>query len=274
MSGSIPSWEHYGTHDDSAYPELWEGCVGAWAPCLGPTGFALFDLSITRNDGQLVSMESEDWKVSGTGYCLDFGGTPERITTSRSGPLGQTARSISAWVNTANPNTILGYGQNSLNARFQFGLATTTTFGNTLGQPWVEINGTLSGGGPAALGAWTHVGCTYSGGPLATGLRLYHNGKGYAPTNGAGAGTPNTFDATPIGIAYEPTISAGHLVGQLDDCRIYDRVISAGEMELLAVSRGVAYTPRRPRRFYSLPPSFLPAWARNRVAHIIGGGLR
>ncbi|MGV2337667.1 MAG UNVERIFIED_CONTAM: hypothetical protein LVR18_27485 [Planctomycetaceae bacterium] len=33
-----PSLSDYGTHDESAYPELWDGVVGAWAPCLGPTG--------------------------------------------------------------------------------------------------------------------------------------------------------------------------------------------------------------------------------------------
>ena len=40
-----PSFQDYGTYDESAYPELWDGVVGYWAPCLGPTGTRLFDVS-------------------------------------------------------------------------------------------------------------------------------------------------------------------------------------------------------------------------------------
>ncbi len=38
---SRPSWQDFGTHDESAYPELWDGVVGAWCPSLGQTGLRL-----------------------------------------------------------------------------------------------------------------------------------------------------------------------------------------------------------------------------------------
>jgi len=36
-------------------PSLWRGCVGAWAPCLGPTGLTLRDWSNFKNHGTLTS---------------------------------------------------------------------------------------------------------------------------------------------------------------------------------------------------------------------------
>lgn len=40
------------------YPGLWRGCVGAWAPCLGPTGLTLRDWSGKSNHGVLTSLDA------------------------------------------------------------------------------------------------------------------------------------------------------------------------------------------------------------------------
>jgi hypothetical protein len=51
----------------------------------------------------------------------------------------------------------------------------------------------------------------------------------------------------------------------IDDVRLYGRQLSVEEAKLLyfgGLGRGIAYTPRRKRRIYSLGPSFNAAWAR------------
>lgn len=63
---------------DSAYPELWDGLIGLWAPFLGPTGEMLFDWSGYQNDGTLTNMDpATDWVGSSRGWALDFNGGSE-----------------------------------------------------------------------------------------------------------------------------------------------------------------------------------------------------
>ena len=62
------------------YPELWRGCVGAWAPCLGPTGLTLRDWSGRSNHGDLTNMTpASDWVTNGGMYALDFDGTDDWV---------------------------------------------------------------------------------------------------------------------------------------------------------------------------------------------------
>ncbi|GIV45045.1 MAG: hypothetical protein KatS3mg035_2168 [Bacteroidia bacterium] len=37
MIKHLPSWADYAIGHRSRYPELWEGCIGAWCPALGVT---------------------------------------------------------------------------------------------------------------------------------------------------------------------------------------------------------------------------------------------
>ena len=68
-----PSWQDFATHDESAFPELWDGVVGAWAPCLGPTGLRLHDHSRRSNWGTLTNMDNAtDWVVNDGQYALDI----------------------------------------------------------------------------------------------------------------------------------------------------------------------------------------------------------
>jgi hypothetical protein len=58
----------------------WDGLVGLWAPALGPTGNALFDLSGRNNHGTLTNMDpATDWVGSPGGWALDFDGSDGHI---------------------------------------------------------------------------------------------------------------------------------------------------------------------------------------------------
>lgn len=59
---------------EAAYPELWQGLVGAWSPCLNPRGgTTLYDWSGRANHGTLTNMDpATDWVLSGGRPALDF----------------------------------------------------------------------------------------------------------------------------------------------------------------------------------------------------------
>ena len=76
-----PDWGYYGTYDESAYPDLWNGVVNYWAPCLGPTGLRLHDVSRSNSWGTLTDMDAAtDWTVSSGQYALDFDGSNDYVT--------------------------------------------------------------------------------------------------------------------------------------------------------------------------------------------------
>jgi hypothetical protein len=90
MSSPV-SWEDYATGPSECAPEwswAWEGLVGLWAPALGPTGNALFDLSGRNNHGTLTNMDpATDWVGSPYGGALDFDGIDDHILVPSSPSL-------------------------------------------------------------------------------------------------------------------------------------------------------------------------------------------
>ncbi len=63
-----PNWRQgFARHrHQSAYPDLWDGLLGAWLPALGPTGWTLFDVGGRGQHGILTSMDpATDWVTAG-----------------------------------------------------------------------------------------------------------------------------------------------------------------------------------------------------------------
>jgi len=69
-----PSYQNgFATRGESDAPGLWTGCVGLWAPSLGPTGLTLRDQSGYGNHGTLTNMDpATDWVVREKGYTLEL----------------------------------------------------------------------------------------------------------------------------------------------------------------------------------------------------------
>ena len=98
-----PSLADYGTHDESAFPHLWEGVVGAWCPSLGPTGLRLHDFSRRANWGTLTNMDAAtDWVVDGGQYALNFDGVDDIVNCGTGINAEPTGLTISAWVSSSN----------------------------------------------------------------------------------------------------------------------------------------------------------------------------
>jgi hypothetical protein len=241
-----PSWQDFGTHDESAVPELWNGVVGAWAPCLGPTGSRLHDHSRRSNWGTLTNMDNAtDWAINGGQYALDFDGSNDEVTTPAIMPA-VAARSMSAWVLTRNvtgSQWFFGSGFLANNAAFivgvQAGAWAVTQYGAV-----VFVTG-------AAANVWAHIVVVNAG----TQWTIYANG---IPVTGT---MTTTLAAHPVFLGSYG--GGGYWNGQIADVAIWQRALTAGEiMQLYQLGRGGMYQRRRRRAIYLPQDGFQAAWAR------------
>lgn len=216
------------------HPESWHGCVGAWAPCLGPTGLTLRDWGGFGNNGTLTNMDAgTDWIISGGRYCLDFDNTDDYVDCGASSRFAFTSPfSVACWFNT---NLVNDY--QVFCSRFSGG---GWFLGLYLSKVFLQCGGTYNtAGGTPIVSTWNHVCGTFDG----TTIRCYLNGA--APDSIASAAPSSVSTALRIG-AYLTT-STAPTNGKLDDVRLYNRVLGTNEVKLLASRRGIAYelAPRR-----------------------------
>ena len=101
-----PSWQDYGTYDESAYPQLWDGVIGAWCPFLGPTGSRQHDLSWSRVWQDSVSLPSYDLR----GGVMGVIGNPQLSGTTPAHYLSLTEATMFAWVNKSAQGDVVTCG--------------------------------------------------------------------------------------------------------------------------------------------------------------------
>ena len=236
-----------------AYPELWRGCVGAWAPCLGPTGLTLRDWSGRQNHGTLTNMvPGDDWVVSGGRYALDFDGINDRVAVGTLSDFATNSQTISAWINpgsVSNPDKAIvsqidasgGVGRafRQTNQQLQWTVASTLTSFRV----WATSN-TLTTG-------WQHVALSYNGVNTPT---ITRNAIQQTVTLVLSSGSPSLPSAQAMSIGYDGGFiqTLYNFLGFIDDVRIYNRELSSNEIRILATRRGIAYEMYRPT--YYTPP--------------------
>ena len=241
----------FATHENSAYPQLWRGCVGAWCPSLGPSGSRLHDYSRRMNWGALTNMDpATDWIVSGGAYALDFDGSNDNVTTLSTFAPGAGPMTVTYWYdgrNTAQFNfhvtqrpagfnssvsSAWGIGQGNYN----IGPANTLRIGVLLYTPG---NYRVWFGDANFCDKMRHYAFTTSGSAIA----VYVDGaeaSGVTTALGNWPDIPAT-SAIAIGAVQDGTLATN---GIIDDVRVYNRVLDRGEIRLLARRRGIAFTPR------------------------------
>ena len=234
-----PSWQDFATFDESAYPELWDGVVGAWCPSLGPTGSRLHDMSRRANWGTLTNMDAAtDWTISGGQYALDFDGTDDtvsHINLAMTGAFGVSlwflkrtngiynARIL--WGNVADADTYVG----------NVTLTTINTQSDTTGQ---QKNYTFS----VSNNQWYHFALSRD---AANGVRLFLNGV--ESTSGVQTVT-GTYTLNRIGqYSNNSGADAGlNWDGLLDDMTVFNRPLLADQIrQLYLLGRGGMYERRR-----------------------------
>lgn len=271
---SHPSLSDFGTHDESRFPELWEGCVGAWAPCLGPTGLRLHDHSRFGNWGALTNMDAAtDWLVSSGKFALDFDGSNDLVEIPfRFNSTG----AIAFWYRgSTEPGTAIYLGNKlTIGTEVYLGQPVTgsltnelITFSNDVGANSRIFAYTSATRTELFDNNWHHVAIVLRQENTAPEIYL----DGILRTVSSGSASLASWS---IGNAAATTLQIGaqnfsgnsfFLTGQLDDIRIYNRPPNQANIKLLATYRGVAYQRRLRKSYFAsqIGPTFRAAWARN-----------
>jgi hypothetical protein len=265
-----PSWQDFGTHDESAHPRLWDGVVGAWCPSLGPTGSRLHDMSGRSNWGTLTNMDNAtDWVVSDGQYALDiFDDQYINCGTMQDDALNYPF-SMSCWVRqmsgaTSDFSPFSKSRQADGYAGVQMNIAS-----NVLNAYW---NGAYRAFGATAVtnrATWTQLAICWTGAQA----QVIVNGK--IDSTGNTAVGPSAA-ATELNIGRYENVVNRSIRGQIDDCMIWRRCLRVNEWaELYRLGRGGMYERKRRtiRRLTPEQAGFRPYWVLNRN-QIIGGGLR
>lgn len=222
------------------YPGLWRGCVGAWAPCLGPTGEMLPDWSGFGNHGTLTGMDpNTDWDVSGGDYALDFDGTNDHVTMGAKTIHATSIMSVSVWtknnVASAVNNAILGKANATWTEGFGIFYQTASSIRWFAGV-YTTDNATSGTIDPLV---WNHVV------GIADGVNTHIVVNNVLVTGAAqGASLMTDIDLNSFEIGRNASNSF-NIDGKIDDVRIYNRVLSWQEIRLLSSRRGIAYEPVR-----------------------------
>ena len=239
------------------YPELWRGCVGAWAPGLGPTGLTLRDWSGFGNRGELIlRTASAAWTTSQYGHSMLFAGssvsespsTQGRIVVSQD--LGVDRIGISCWLRPTSltKRGICTSGPQQGIPRFAITLLTT-------GQLEVYRGGNTTSTTTLSAGAWHHCFVWNDGAHTS----YWINGQ-FSNTSAQTIAQPLQTEFS-IGANYW-----GAFDGQIADFRVYSDRPSENSIRDLARRPGIAYemAPRRRSRvavitsgFSALRPSIL-----------------
>jgi hypothetical protein len=262
----VPSWQHYGTYDESAHPDLWNGVVGYWAPCLGPTGLRLHDVSRYGNWGTLTNMDAaSDWVIDGGQYVLDFDGSNDIVDCGNPALYaGLSSLSLACWISDRAVS-----GQRRYMSKWSgFGFilmheASAITFYLTTGGSLR----TLSTGVLISAG-WQHLVATWDG----SSMRVYLNGLQIGSTVSATGAIGNSTNALWFS-GGQNTLQ--QLNGLGAEYGVWNRALSANEAaRLYQLGRGGMLQRKPRRRAYSVQTGFRAHYATQRNAQLIGGGLR
>ncbi|MDX6411697.1 MAG: hypothetical protein QOE91_1213, partial [Gaiellaceae bacterium] len=197
------------------------GLVAAWGFNEG-SGSSVADAS---GKGHVGTLSSTSWSAAGKfGGALSFNGSSSWVTVADASDLDfSSALTLEAWVR---PSVLSGWRTVLFKERpggIVYSLYANQSAGRPVGQVW--LGSELNAVGPAALGlnAWSHVASTYDGSTL----RLYVNGALVSSTavSGTLAASSGVLRIGGNGVWGE------WFAGLIDEVRVYNRALSAGEIQ-------------------------------------------
>lgn len=229
------------------YASLRQGLVGCWCPSVsGSFGFRLPDLSGYGNAGTLngfaLSGSTSNWVASGR-MALDFDGVNDFVASASSkqfADLSTDSLTFSFWNKNDTGTTGIYAGlTNSTNSNPFF---------------WTQASGTQiyfghrnNSGGDSGIttGVWQSATwrlLTLVSTPAS--ITVYQNGLQLGTTSRTASAT--TLNVMTLGCANRANAQNSFAITQLDDIRIYNRVLTPSEIRLLYTGgRGVGLVPER-----------------------------
>jgi hypothetical protein len=237
------------------YPELWDGCVGAWNPGLGNTGLSLRDWSGNGNHGTLNN--GPTYRVGAGNQALNFDGTNDYVEVSSARKLYRVFES-GKWTITYFANTAVTANDYPISfGNSASGSIYTAMLFNTSSK--VQVN-SAGGGGANLVGAavnsatpnkWERYTITADAAVPEFSIRVNSvvaDSNALPPSYSVGQ-----IDRFTIGALGRSTTGL-YVAGFLTDFRVYNYAISQRLDRLLAQRPGIAYE-RAPRKSYFLPPT-------------------
>ena len=192
-----------------------EGLVGYW-PLNEGAGSVAHDRSGNSNDGTIYG--SPSWVAGKSGYALDFGATTsDYVSISSPSGLSSSEVSVCAWVYVSameDWNSIVKHNWVNSGSWLLYTTSTQVVFGVCdTAQRNVYHTYDISG-------EWHHLVGTFDG----TNVRLY--------LDGSEVGTPNTASVS-LDTTNSIKLSEDSFAKKLDEIRIYNRALSAAEIDFL-----------------------------------------
>ena len=212
------------------HPELWRGCIGAWAPCLGPTGLTLRDWSGRANHGTLTNMDpSLKWGPSGGKYALAFDGSNDSVDISKSiVPTGSASKTVCLWFKS--DTTLFYAGSETAYGRFAVEIESSKLNFNYFSQSAVHSTTLVAS-------RWYHAAIVYTA--ASTSVTVYLDGVPQTSViSGVVALNTGTTTTTRFGVFNTGTLPFNGAIAEL---QIFDRVLHANEVAKLASRIGVMH---------------------------------
>ncbi len=249
---------------ESAYPNLWDGLVGAWMPGLGVTGGTLRDVSGNRNHGTLTNMDpATDWVTSEKGLALDFDGVDDQVLADISvndlklnSNLPRTVTS-EFYLNDTSKQCLTGYGQESNNAHYYLFVVNGNWY-------FSGFNNDFDSGVAATVG-WHSFAVSYVGSDLL----LFVDGKQIAEATKSLTTGPGDLSIGAKANGVFPSTA------EISSVLIHNRILSPQEIKQLYVDPLAPFRQRR-RAIASTQaaPAFNNWYARpGRTNRIVGSGV-
>jgi len=239
---------------------LRQGLVGAWCPSLpnGGSGNLVIDQSGFGNNGVLTNMAADDWVSSQYGRALDFDGVDDLVEVPfRFNSTGL----ISFWYRgVTEPGTAIYLGNKSTIATaIYLGQNTTNSLSNELITFSNSVGGLVSIYGYTTAtrtelfnNNWHHIAVALR--LVNTAPEIYLDGSSKTISSGS-----SSLTSWSIGSSSGTTLQFGaqnfgsnsfFMTGQLDDIRVYNRVLSDFEIRLLASRPGIGLRQDRDRQTF------------------------
>jgi hypothetical protein len=203
------------------------GLVAHWKLDDG-SGSTASDAGGNGYHGTLVNMADSQWVTGHVSGALRFDGINDYVTAGSAMPYSNII-TVAAWVKPASlavDRQIVSEGYNGVITQWE--LKTSSAGGRVSFRHWAPGEVGVQSVHSLTVGVWTHVAGTYDG----TTWRIYWNGV--LDNQNVNSGIIETNRRVMIG-AVDINGTAGQFWhGEIDDVRVYDRVLTTDELAALA----------------------------------------
>jgi len=214
------------------------GLVGYWSMNEG-TGSYAGDASGNKNTGTLTG--GPTWVDGKRGKALNFDGVDDYVNAGSAASVTDLpAITVSAWIfpriagennrgrivcKATDCTSVLNngwyFGIAGSNLGLQFAVDYSTNFN------WPSVDNVIS------LGKWQHVAVTWNGNTSVANAQIYVNGVAVSRSGGSDGSDTRTSDSGKSLIIGECASSTCAFNGLIDEVRIYNRALSAAEIQAL-----------------------------------------